>query len=187
MPNLEPRYVPADGKLTSAWLFGLIDAIEFMQQGHKFNGKREGWFEMTMSQLVEDVANYAEENWKEEFANVEGRSTVPLSEGRSGPNSTKEASTAGRPARPWEDSRSFRSARGVGPVQSSGLSRSFDSHPSSQRKNRLDPVYRDIYQAEVSRDACGGSGQWFVTEEGKLVGSCSCFRNYCANNRRSKP
>lgn len=187
MPNLERRYVPADGKVTSAWLFGLIDAVEFMQQGHKFGGNREGWFELTMSQLVEDIANYAEENWKEEFANVEGRSALPLSEGSSGSDGTEKASTTGRPARPWENTRSFRRLRGVGPVQSEGLPRHIDSHPSSKREKRLDPEYRNIFAAETSPDACGGSGQWHVTEEGELIGSCSCFRNYCANNRSSKP
>ncbi len=183
MPNLERRYVPADGKVTSAWLFGLIDAVEFMQQGHKFGGNREGWFELTMSQLVEDIANYAEENWKEEFANVEGRSALPLSEGSSGSDRTEEASATGRPARPWENFGSFRSARGVGPAKPLRFPRHIDSHPASQRKKRLDQIDRDIYLAETSPSACGGSGQWFVTEEGKLVGSCTCLLKYCTNNR----
>ena len=186
MPNLERRYTAGDGEMSDAWIFGLIDAIEFIQLGYKYNGTRPGWFEMTASQLVDDITRYAEEYWKEEFANVEGRSPVSLPIGGSGSDSSEEESTASRPTWPWENSRSFRSARGIGPVQPEGLARHSCAHPSCKCPDRLDKINKPVRLTEIPTDGCGGSGHWFVDEEGRLIGSCSCILKYSATDSSSK-
>lgn len=187
MPNLERRYVPTDRGQYSAWLYGVLDAIEFMQAGHKYNSHHEGWFEVNLSQLVEDVSNYADEYWKDEFANVEGRDPVSLPEGRSGSDSNEEASAPSGSTGTRKDAGSpkqFGRTRSSEPYRQP---RHIDSHPASQRKKRLDPFDRAVRGTEISRSGCAGSGHWYIDEEGNLIGACTCIIDYCANNRRSKP
>lgn len=177
MPNLERRYTPQDGELADAWIFGLIDAIEFIQLGHKHNSSGP-WFEMTASQLIEDITKYAEEYWKEEFANVEGRGAVSLPIGSSRSNSPEEESIAGRPTRTGEDLGGSRRSRRARPVQPEGLPRHSCAHPSCKCPDRLDKINNKVCLTEISTDDCGGSGHWYVSEEGSLVGSCTCLLQY---------
>ena len=187
MPNLEPRYIPQDGALMDAWIFGMVDAIEFIQLGHKANNGKYGWYELTMDKLITDVANYAEENWKDEFNKFTKPSAVPVSEGSSGPDSTEEALPTRRSTRARENARSAELSGGDGSVQPDGLARSIDSHPSSQRKNRLDQIDRAVRTTEIPTDGCGGSGHWFINEEGHLIGVCSCLVRYGTDNSGSQP
>lgn len=187
MPNLEERYLPEDAPLTDAWIFGVIDAIDFMTEGHKAYGYKPEWFEFTLSQLVEDLTTYAEKNWKDEFDNVKAGGAVPLSEGGSGANSFETSDPFGRSAWTGEDARSTELLGGDGPFQFDGLARSINSHPSSQRKNRLDQDNREVLATEIPTNGCGGSGHWFINKEGHLIGVCSCLAKYGTGDSGSKP
>lgn len=187
MPNLEPRYTPSDGKLTEAWLFGLVDALEFLQIGYEVNGKgaTPHWFEVVASQLSGDIVRESAKYWSKEFEQTNGNGAVPVSEGRSAGDSPEEESIASRSARAGQDTRSLRRIRRARSVQQRRLARSIDSHPAGKRQDSVDRYDREVSVTELPTDGCGGSGHWFINEEGHLIGVCSCLVQYSSNNRSS--
>lgn len=182
MPNLERRYTSQDGPLADAWIFGMIDALEFLQLGHEYHKNATGWFEMTASQLIEDITKYADEYWREEFAKVEGRDTIPVSKRSSGPDNTEKKSVTSGPTWSREDSGSTEQSGGDGPIQPGRQPRHSHSHPSCKCEERLDSDYRRTHLTEIPTDGCGGSGRWFINEEGYVVGACACLASYFTDN-----
>jgi hypothetical protein len=178
MPNLERRYTPQEGAVTHAWIFGIIDALEFFQAGYDISKKDHDWFPIVASQLTADVAELAEENWKDEFDQLKGSSSLPVPEGRGGADSREEASIASRPTWAGQDSGGAEWARGARPVQSTGQPRHSHSHPACKCEERLDQDDRAIRFTEISTNGCGGSGHWFINKEGHLIGVCSCLASY---------
>lgn len=178
MPNLERRYTPQEGKEAHAWIFGLIDALEFFQTGYDIHKNDPDWFGLVAPQMIADIANFAEENWKDEFDQLKGISTVPVSEGSSGADSREEARTASRPTWVGQNAGGAEWAGGTRPVQPEGQPRHSHSHPSCKCEKRLDQDDRAVRLTEIPTNGCGGSGHWFVNQEGHLIGVCSCLASY---------
>ena len=160
--NLEPRYVPQDGKEFEAWVFGAIDALEFFQNAlnHYKGVYTPKEFEMTAGLLAEDIAEFASKHWREEFDHANGTSTVPVSERSSPRHRSEEKSLAGRSARTGQDPRSPWLYGADGSLQSRRQQR--NSHPESfsKRTDSMDQNDRAVLATEVSLDDCGGSGAY---------------------------
>ena len=186
--NLEPRYVPQDGKEFEAWVFGAIDALEFFQNGlNRYNGVYTSQeFELTAAFLATDIAEFASKHWREEFDHANGTSTLSLSEGSSPRDRSEEKSLAGRSARTGQDLRSPWLYGTDGSLQSRRQQR--NSHPESfsKRTDSMDQNDRAVLATEVSLDDCGGSGHWFCDEKGHLIGVCSCLARYPSPNSRGQ-
>ena len=186
--NLEPRYVPQDGKEFEAWVFGAIDALEFFQNTLKhYQGvytPRE--FEMTAGLLAEDIAEFASKHWREEFDHANGTSTVPVPKRSSTLDRSEEESPAGRPARTGQDLRSPSIYGADGSLQSRRQQRDSNPESFSKRTDSMDQDDRAILATEVSLDDCGGSGHWFCDQEGHLIGVCSCLARYPSPNSRGQ-
>ena len=185
--NLEPRYVSQDGKEFEAWIFGAIDALEFFQNSLKhYRGvytPKE--FEMTAGFLAKDIADFASKHWKEEFELANGRDTVPLSEGGSSCNCSKEKSATSRPARTGQDTRSPSIYGADGSLQSRRQQRNSNPESFSKRTDSVDQNDTGVFATEIPLGDCGGSGHWYCDQEGHLIGVCSCLARYQSDNRRS--
>ena len=107
MPHLERRYVPAD-KEFQAWLFGVLDAVEYLRDGKAAGSGFKDLTEWLESEVVEYYAEYQQFK-KEKFedakrkadkwAHPAGKGAIPVSGGRVEPHSQPKKATASGSAR----------------------------------------------------------------------------------------
>lgn len=107
MPHLERRYVPAD-KEFQAWLFGVLDAVEYLRDGKVAGEKFKDLTEWLESEVVEYYAEY-QEHKKEKFkdakreaskwAHPAGKGALPVSGGGVEPHRQSEETVVGGSAR----------------------------------------------------------------------------------------
>lgn len=110
MPHLERRYVPAD-KEFQAWLFGVLDAVEYLRDGKVAGSKFKDLADWLESEVVEYYDQY--QKLKEEQVvrreqikrqHPAGRGVVPVSKDGIHSYSKPEANVISRPAWVGKDS-----------------------------------------------------------------------------------
>ena len=106
MPHLERRYVPAD-KEFQAWLFGVLDAVEYLREGKVDGEKFRDLTEWLESEVVEYYSEY-QKHKKEKFRNAKreqakwahpaGKGAIPVPDRSVRPHRESAQTAVGRSA-----------------------------------------------------------------------------------------
>ena len=185
--NLEPRYVPSDGKEFEAWIFGLTDALEFFQSSTVAENDQipAYQFERTAAYLASDIVTEASKYWRDEFEIDNRGYSLSLSERSSAKHRDEEKSPDSRPTRTRQDSRSTWGPRRSRRFQERRLARGISAHPSNQGEVSMDQDDQNIPPTETPKYSCSGSWHWFINEEGGLTRGCSCLTDYSPDSSGS--
>ena len=185
MPNLEPRYLPTDGKEHDAWIFGLLDALDFFESARTEEIMTHAKYMRTLAYLSKDIAESYRSKLERDFGIDLSGDTLPLSTTSRDANGKATQDTTSRSARTWEDIRSPDSFRASGSLQPERLARDTYSDASRERKNSMDRHNRTVRDTSVPERASNRFVEWFKREEAGETKFGTRKRSYPSDNRSS--
>lgn len=185
MPNLEPRYLPTDGKQHDAWIFGLLDALDFFESARTEEIMTHAKYMRTLAYLSKDIAESYRSKLERDFGIDLSGDTLPLSTTSRDADGKATQDTTSRSARTWEDTGGPDSFRASGFIQSERLARDAYSNASRERKDSMDRHNRTVRDASIPDSRSYRFIEWFQRKETGDTKFGTRKRSYPSDNRSS--
>ena len=165
MPNLEPRYLPTDGKDHDAWIFGLMDALDFFESARGTKEMTHDKYIETLTYLSKDIADSYTPKLERDFGiDLSGNTLSVSTRSRDADGKTTQDITS-RSARAGEDTRGAGVIRASGSVQPERQQRDTDPNASCECSHGLDRHHRTVRDTSVSERTGNRFIEWLQSEE----------------------
>ena len=184
MPNLEPRYLDTDGKEHDAWIFGLLDALDFFESARTGEMTHNNYMR-ALTYLSQDIAESYRSKLERDFGIDLSGHTVPLSTTSRDADGKTTEDTASRSARTWEDIGGPDSFRASGFIQPERLARDTYSDASRERKDSMDRHNRTVRDTSIPDSQSYRFIEWFQRKETGDTKFGTRKRSYPSDNRSS--
>lgn len=184
MPNLEPRYLDTDGKEHDAWIFGLLDALDFFETARTGEMTHDKYIE-TLTYLSKDIADSYRSKLERDLGVDLSGSTIPVSTRGVATDRKATQDTTSGSAGAWEDIRSASVFRAGGSLQPERLARDTYSDASRERKDSMDRHDRTVRYASVPDSQSYRFIEWFQRKETGDTKFGTRRRGYPTDNRSS--
>lgn len=185
MPNLEPRYLDTDGKEHDAWIFGLMDALDFFELARGTKDMTHDKYMQTLTYLSKDIADSYESKLERDFGIDLSGSTLPLpARSREADGKATEDPISGS-AGTWEDTRGAGVIRASGSVQPERQQRDTHTNAGCKCKNGVDRHDRTVRNTSVPERSSYRFIEWFELKEAGDTKFGTRRRGYPTDNRSS--
>ena len=164
MPNLEPRYLDTDGKEHDAWIFGLLDALDFFETARTGEMTHDKYMQ-ALTYLSKDIADSYRSKLERDFGIDLSGNTVPLSTRGVATDGKATQDTISGSARAGEDTRGAGVIRASGSIQPERQQRDTDTNASCECKDGVDRHYRTLRDTSVSERTSNRFIEWLESEE----------------------